>query len=65
MLLPTDFPGGDPGPNFFELARHAGLLPEFPSGQLERGVTLCFHVSIHPSTLFTRMSARAMSAKVP
>jgi proteasome beta subunit len=38
VLLPTDFPGGDPGPNFFELARHAGLLPEFPSGQLD-GVT--------------------------
>ena len=38
MLLPTDFPGGDPGPNFFELARHAGLLPEFPSGPFE-GIT--------------------------
>ena len=38
MLLPADFPGGDPGPNFFELARHAGLLPEFPSGPFE-GIT--------------------------
>ncbi|MFM7068097.1 MAG: proteasome subunit beta [Actinomycetes bacterium] len=38
MLLPDQFPGGDPGPNFFELARHAGLLPEFPHGDLD-GVT--------------------------
>ncbi len=38
MLLPADFPGGDPGPNFYELARHAGLLPAFPSGPFE-GIT--------------------------
>jgi len=31
-------PTNDPGPNFFELVRRAGLLPEFPSAQVE-GVT--------------------------
>ena len=31
-------PGGDPGPNFFELVRRAGLLPDFSAGPVE-GVT--------------------------